>query len=331
MECEYTKFKLCNKKENMKILLIILSFTVSYFSHANNCDKSLLPAPELVQETSLSTLEILKSYGLPIKIKLKKVDFNLNRSRINLKEGSILAFYRSTLKKLVENLDANSIVKKSKDNITSVFYPMAGYDAQFPFTIFPNAKLVIGLDRHRFLNATENTVAAFVNPKQGPWEEYSEIKNSMAPKILGNIFVVFPKAVIQEVGKIILPDDSKSGYVRFLDGNGNQRIYIHVADEIGYDINKMTDVWWGALFPNKDFAIVLKASMGMRNMSIKDKFIHYLSEIENGFHLAPSGEDMMSYDHPDREKFKSFFIKNASAISVTGGYGNLNDVSVYIH
>ncbi len=165
---------------------------------------------------------------------------------------------------------------------------MSGHDAQFPFLLVPEVKLVIALDQLDFVPPDATLLKPVLPEEQRGWLGAPEVMG-VGEKVLANILNAFPGATITKIEKIIHLDGRVSGYVRFVDGKGAERGYLHISSEIE-DGKRLQDYWWASLVPTDRFALAVKASMGLWHKSVMEDIAARMAHGEGTLVLGPTME-----------------------------------------
>lgn len=142
----------------------------------------------------------------------------------------------------VSNQAARDIAKilkqRNDDQVETVVYPSAGYDAGTAFTIFANARTVIGIDQHPFIERGTFLVRAEIPPDIGDmFTQGFEVSRQsdeagMAPAILGSLAANLPGFRLRRL-MTVSQNNGQHGWIEFDLGEGTPtRKYIHIDHTI---------------------------------------------------------------------------------------------------
>lgn len=189
----------------------------------------------------------------------------------------------------------SAVVDSFSGKVKLVLYPASGFDSNTAFTVFKNARTVIGIDKHGFISRNTDSLAPKVTlstrSKEQGWVKYTEIDNEefVGADLIGNILSLSPSVRVLSVTTVHTENGSSHGIIEFDYGKSTPKYqYIHVQ------ANSVTEVVHPMLDKSID-AVFLKASMDFFDDSINPNNRVIIDQIEKNKALIVDADGVMSF------------------------------------
>ncbi|MCK6597316.1 MAG: hypothetical protein L6Q37_03050 [Bdellovibrionaceae bacterium] len=196
-----------------------------------------------------------------------------------------------------------------------VLYPASGFDSNTVFTVFKNARTVIGIDKHGFISKTTKSLVPKVTlstrSKDQGWVKYTEIDSEefVGADLIGNILSLSPSVRVLSVTSVHTENGTSHGIIEFDYGESTPKYqYIHVqahsvTEEVRPILDKSID------------AVYLKAAMDFFDDSVNPNNRVIIDQIEKNKALIVDADGVMSFvlwPYLDRESevYKKQLINN---------------------
>ncbi len=161
------------------------------------------------------------------------------------------------------------LLEINSNPVDTVFYPMAGFDAFTPMTLFPETKRIVALDDHSFLSESNKNLTWNASPFFGKFYESAanvDRTPQLSAAIVGALLGADPKirilSVIEFKTKGLGRETASNGWIQYDTGEGTlKREYIHIQGRVEWHKPAHLQPWFHFLEHTRINAVIVKGAM----------------------------------------------------------------------